>query len=534
MIDDPTDIDELAALVELHLAEIADSWTEKALQVSRASARELWTDILSATVTTGLRAVVDVLHTGSADAAQPFLVQFSAMCLRSGFENSSAIELLLLCKAAILPVIVRSVSSLHTVETMVLDLDTCLRWIIRDFNTLYVAGTNRRLREQHQRVVSMLRMGASDPASIITDEVLRQVGEGIMIAAEVDHCDFYMRDENQRHLTPRLGVRKTPLSQIATQFFMNTPPDLTTDVFMQELLDRKEPLVSYNALVDTRTDKTAVEGMGSTSVLAVPLLMNGRVFAIAVTGTFYQYRTFTEEQVELAWDIARAATLVLENSQLQQQSRHIAALEERERLAREIHDNLAQALSILKLQASNIDDLINAGQIDLARTFLTEMKNTATEAHTDAREAILGLRNSASTASELLPTIRAWLDKFRRTNGIDTRLIVQDEILIPLPPLAVIQLTRILQEALTNVRKHARAEVVWVTLERDGGSLITTVEDDGVGFDAEKVLSERQNRVGLQIMRERVEGLGGSLRVETGIGQGTRVVIQIPLAGDSQ
>ncbi len=530
MIEQKTTSSELAALLEQHLEEIANSWAEKGYQIASFFPSEGWLDDLRASMTTGLRALIDVLTTGSCASLKTYLVDVSVTCLRSGFENCEATEAMLLCKDAVMAVIRREVVDTDTVWAMISELDTCLRLMVGHFNTLYIAETNRNLREQHEQIVSMLRIGAGDPESIDIDEVLRQVAEGIMAAVETDHCDFYLMDEAQNRLIPKCGVSKSPLSPEARQAFLSQPPDLTTDAFYRELVQRKQPLVAYNAQIDSRVNKEVVEAMGARSVLAVPLVANDRVFAVAATGTFQEYRTFTDEQIELAWDFARAATLVLENARLRQQNRQMAALEERERLAREIHDNLAQTLGILRLQASNIDDLVHRGQFEQAHIFLDEMKKTAAEAHVDAREAIFGLRHSASSASEFLPTLRTYLERFRATCGIEAQLVVRNETDLVLPGAAVIQLTRVIQEALTNVRKHARAHAAWVRLEQDDGQLSVMIEDDGEGFDLAEVSRKASGGVGLQIMRERAESLGGVLHIDTEPGKGTRIVAQIPLS----
>ena len=527
MIDQNTTAQTLAGLIEDHLGEIIQSWEERVGRSASFSPGELRHTAFNPS--TSLRAIVSDLRIGKYTALSTCLTQLSTTCWQRGFTNGEMTESLLLCRDAILPIIRRHAFDIDSIWSMIATLDECLRWMVRYFNMEYEAEANRRLRKQHEYIAAMLRMGVKNSELIDIDEVLRQVAEGIIAAADVDHCSFYMMDERHNRLIPRHGVSKKSPSITSEQYFMNHPPDLTTDLFLGELLERREPLVSYNAQIDPRVDRDLVETMGTKTVLAIPLVANDRVLAVALTGTFQDRRAFTDEQIELAWDVTRAAALVIENARLHQQIRHVAALEERERLAREIHDNLAQALSILKLQASNIDDLLRRGQIEQAQAFLAEMKATATEAHTDARETIFGLRHSSSSASEFLSTLCACLDRFRSVSGIDARLVAPDETISTLSTATVIQLTRVIQEALTNVRKHAGADAVVVQLEPSDGHLSVTVEDNGRGFDLDQVTNRGTGGVGLQIMRERAESVGGHLEVHTAPGRGTRVVAQIPL-----
>ena len=156
------------------------------------------------------------------------------------------------------------------------------------------------------------------------------------------------------------------------------------------------------------------------------------------------------------------------------------------------------------------------------------MKRTASEAQEDAREAIFGLRHSASSQAEIVPMLQARLERFRKVYGMDARLVVQDESLSALPTATVVQLTQIIQEALANVRKHANAKTISVYLARSGGHLIATVEDDGKGFDFGAMLAREYSGVGLQIMHERAQSVGGDLEIATS-GEGTRVVVRVPV-----
>ncbi|MBM3135705.1 MAG: GAF domain-containing sensor histidine kinase [Chloroflexi bacterium] len=286
-----------------------------------------------------------------------------------------------------------------------------------------------------------------------------------------------------------------------------------------------EPIIVENLSADPRLTKAILREEGIRFHASVPLKCRGRVLGIMNLSS-KSHRSFTPQEVILLTAIGQQIGVAIENARLYQQVRHLAALEERDRLARELHDYLAQALSYLNLEASVTDDLLSKGQIAQAQASLREMKKIAQETYTDVREAIFSLR---AAVSGLLPTLRDYLDEYRTHYGVDARLVVDSEDAAQFSPDVDIQLLRIIQEALTNVRKHAQASHVWVRFAQDGDWARITVKDDGRGFDPAQLTGEGRPYFGLQIMRERAEGVGGSLELTSRPGQGTRVVLRVPL-----
>lgn len=264
------------------------------------------------------------------------------------------------------------------------------------------------------------------------------------------------------------------------------------------------------------------------NMAVAPLCAAGRTVGVLYIAN--KPGAFTEGDTRLIRMFANQAAIAIVHAQLQQRVRALAALEERERLAREIHDNLAQALGLLKLQASRAADLLRGGQVEPAQAFLAELTHVASEAQADAREAIFNLRHSPGAEADLAAALRAQLERYRATYGLDVRLDLPEAGLADLPAPVVTQLTRIIQEALANVRKHARASQAWVRLELGREGLNVTIEDNGRGFDPAAVLEAAGDGAGLHIMRERAEGLGGRLDVVARPAAGTRIVAHMPLA----
>lgn len=216
-------------------------------------------------------------------------------------------------------------------------------------------------------------------------------------------------------------------------------------------------------------------------------------------------------------------------------ARQLATLEERERLAGEMHDRLAQALGYLNMGLSGVDDLLARGEVDNARLRVAELKQAAKQTYTDVREAIFNLRIRSDPRSLFLPTLREYLAEYRNRYGVRVDLVVEDESLTQFSPEVRIQVLRIVQEALTNVRKHAGADQAWIRIEEGPEAVRISIEDGGQGFDLAHVVDGSEGGFfGLQIMHERAKAVGGTLDVQSAPGRGTRIVLDVPFPERSQ
>lgn len=264
------------------------------------------------------------------------------------------------------------------------------------------------------------------------------------------------------------------------------------------------------------------------SYVNVPLRSKGKVIGTLVLVS-YAGKPVAERAVAVIEAVGNEIGIVIENAQLYKQLRYLATLEERDRLAREMHDHLAQSLGYLSVKASMTDDLLTSGKIDQAQESLLELKRVAKLVYTDVREAIFNLRTKVSTRVGLLPTLQEYLAEYRTHYGLDAHLVVEGDGSVELTSEVASQLLRIIQEALTNVRKHSGAKSVRVCCREDQDQICINIEDDGRGFYPDESNGGDRQHFGLQIMRERAESVGGSLELESQPGHGTRVVVRMPL-----
>ena len=244
--------------------------------------------------------------------------------------------------------------------------------------------------------------------------------------------------------------------------------------------------------------------------LAVPIVFRGDV-----VGAFYLANKeggFTADDERLVSDLAAHAAVLIEHSRLYEASHELSVLEERNRLARELHDALTQSLFGLRLRLEAGD---TAGATSLLEDIFGEL-----------RSLILQLRPPALERDGLLPSLAKHLDVVGRTHGIATRL--EASSVGELDPDTEQALFRIAQEAVTNVVRHATARTVTVALTAEDGRVVLDVVDDGRGFDPEhRAISSR--RLGLVSMRERAADLGGSLSIVSAPGAGTTVHAEVPI-----
>jgi nitrate/nitrite-specific signal transduction histidine kinase len=274
-----------------------------------------------------------------------------------------------------------------------------------------------------------------------------------------------------------------------------------------------------------------IRGEGVKALLGAPLKTGGRFLGIIYV---LQREThhFSEHDVSLLDSLATQATIALENARLYDQVQQLAILSERGRIAREMHDGLAQVLGYLLLSSRTLANLLSSGRVPESFDELEKMRETIREAYNDVRASILGLRTGASIERKgLMSGLAEYLEDFTFQTGIQATLEVDGQRSIALAPSAETQLVRVIQEALTNVRKHSLASRAWVRIERDGDQAVVTIEDDGRGFDSTP-RSEYQSpgHFGLEIMRERAESVGGSLEITSQPGHGTRVIVRMPCA----
>jgi len=204
-----------------------------------------------------------------------------------------------------------------------------------------------------------------------------------------------------------------------------------------------------------------------------------------------------------------------------------AIIEERRRIAREIHDGVAQSLSYLNLKTKQVSDSVSSQNLVKAITELGEIREVVQDTYEDIRESIDQL--SAETRSlSLIPALRNYTKEFGNNNSVQVKFNAP-RAFPQLSPVADLQLLRIVQEALTNIRRHALASEIEVKLGNSEQTVEMMVKDNGQGFILSDLEKSPPGYHGLNIIKERAEGLGGSLTISTIPDEGTEIMGSLPI-----
>lgn len=204
-----------------------------------------------------------------------------------------------------------------------------------------------------------------------------------------------------------------------------------------------------------------------------------------------------------------------------------AIIEERRRIAREIHDGVAQSLGYLNLKTKQVSDSVSSQNTVQALTELGDIRQIVQDTYEDIRESIDQLTTEIRNLP-IIPALANYTREFGDNNGIRVQFDAP-RAFPPLSPVAELQLLRITQEALTNVRRHAQATDVGVKLEKTSQAVEMLIKDNGQGFTLSDLEESPPGYHGLNIIRERAEGLGGSLNISTAPGEGTEVKVSLPI-----
>jgi signal transduction histidine kinase len=263
------------------------------------------------------------------------------------------------------------------------------------------------------------------------------------------------------------------------------------------------------------------------SLLAVPVSCKSPFLGNIYLSEKYDGALFTSDDEETLERFAVQAAIAIDNAHLHAQAEEIATARERLRIAHEMHDGIAQVLGYVNTKVQAAKQYFRLGKTEEGNAQLEQLAVSARQAYSDVRESIVGLRTLPGSDRTLADVLAEFLQHWKDQSGIEAELTIDPAL--RLQASIELQIVRIIQESLTNVRKHARATQARVDVHRHNGQLVVSIQDDGAGFNPEATARGEFPKFGLTTMRERASSIRGSLDIDSSPGNGTTVRFTMPL-----
>jgi signal transduction histidine kinase len=366
--------------------------------------------------------------------------------------------------------------------------------------------TRERLAESQslQRVTAALlqRLSLEEVFDVVRREARHltgAAGDGIYLLEE----EAWLREaSDDPHIDPR--AKRIPVAGTYTGEAVRSGKPMLVNTYAGAAVEARVP---------TLTPK---------SLLAVPLQVEGTI--IGALNVANKPGGFTEDDVRILGHLADVAAIAIENARLRQRAERLAIVEERQWLARELHDSVTQALYSVTLYAEAARMALAAGKQDVAVENLRELQMMAREALFDIRLLIFELHPPILEGQGLAAALQIRLAAVETRAGLLTEIRVDGGRRLPLP--VEEDLYRIALEALNNVVKHAQAQHVTVHLQFDDHRVCLEISDDGKGYDPAK--ARESGGMGLGGMEERAQRINGRLEILSAPGKGTALKVEVP------
>lgn len=382
-----------------------------------------------------------------------------------------------------------------------------------------------RTKQERQRVEQLhtLNEVSRKISSIVNlDELLPYVGNLLRQTFHYHSVNIFLFELESGRVT----LKALCLSGQEGLIPVGVPLEVDEDSIVGWVAQTGEPLLAND--VGKEPKYRAVEALSDTkSELAVAVKMGEKVLGVLdIEST--EVDAFGEADLFTAQTLADQLAVALENARLYEETRQLAVMDERNRMAREIHDTLAQGFTGIILQLEAAEQALSEKPSELER-HLSQAQNLARKSLAEARRSVWNLRPQALEQLPLAEALGQEVDRFNKETGINVRFTVSGDRCDLLPEVET-GLLRICQESLANVRKHAKTSDVEVNLTFNESVIELRVSDNGVGFkpDTTDKVRKKRGAFGLIGMRERARGLGGSFEVESKKGKGTLVRSVIP------
>lgn len=383
-----------------------------------------------------------------------------------------------------------------------------------------------RSQQRNEELSALLKVGRATTSTLDIAVVLNEALRAALGASTADAAEMWlMSRDGDLSLGQRLGFS----AAYATDVLRLGPGEGLPGIAAAA----RASAVSHDLARDARWARAELVAGGLQTYLALPLLSHGEVIAVFGLAAFSELALRSTSEQRLLEGIGEQIATAIENASLHQRVLDVAVVEERERIARELHDGLAQVLGYINTQTLAIRKLLSSGRTAEAESEIRSLEEAARRVYADVREGIVALSVSLSGAGGIVPALQAFIPRFSQMAGVATELVVEPAAeTMPLAPSVELQLMRIVQEALSNVRKHAEAKTAIVRFSVVDTDLTVQIVDDGRGFQTSHPQPNGWPGFGLQSMRDRAASVGGQFAIHAEPGSGTTVTVRVPVARD--
>jgi len=409
----------------------------------------------------------------------------------------------------------------------------------------YSAKLERTVVARTQRLQAIKRVSQVVSQGLAIDELLMVVGQeisqifapkdsvgnkAIVVAGLVNGSNLMVRIIYDESYNDNVGSKEVPstdlgnLPETTCKIDFQTPAGQVISQSRPMMLNNVNPQNIYSNVIDSHKSSVA------NSLIMAPLITGGKTIGLIIVESGLS-DAFDDSDLETLESVAFQVATAIEHARLLQKTRELAIVDERTRLARDMHDGVAQNLAYLLIQVDRCLNLVEEGS--KVETQLEQISSVVKRNIEELRRNIFDLRPVDLEGKSLFKALENFVTEFGRRWNLKTSCNIQGELMY-ISPEVESSLYRILQETLSNARQHAQCSQLWVELiVKDNQKISLEVRDDGQGFDKDYHQQDLQKGMrrglGLVSMRERAEGVGGQLIVESLKGRGTRILAELPL-----
>jgi len=296
---------------------------------------------------------------------------------------------------------------------------------------------------------------------------------------------------------------------------------LSSDCFCGEVAMAQDIDVQFSVHTCAKCVGNQSEAKANVGTIFIPLRYHGKTLGV--------FNLFFDTEPSLAFDerallesIADNIAIALDKARLDEETKRMALSQERLFLSQEIHDSLAQTIYSLKLQVTVLDDMLKQDAKAEASDKIANLQFNIAQANQELRELMCNFRVPLDPKG-IEVSLENLVNRFKTEEGVATYLHIEGKL--NFPPETEMQIMRITQEALSNIRKHAKARNVRILLSAEPNCQLL-IEDDGIGFKKDQLDTEVMgNNIGMNIMKERAGQMGASIEIESEVDEGTRVIV---------